>query len=90
MKLILAIKQKNEELRLKNSEIQQRLHERKTTPECRSFLVTFVFAPLVVGAVVRLVFGEKWNYSQHLARTIFPSMGLLPLFNFFVKREMYR
>ena len=78
MNLILAIKQKNEELLLRGDELQQLVGERKTSGGTRSLLIAFVFAPFVAGSAVRFFFGVKRNISKHLLRAIFPSLGLMP------------
>jgi len=80
MDLIAEAKQKNEQLLAKNLIFQQCLRARVNAPEFKSFLITFIVAPVIVGAAAQLVFGSKESMSHYLYRAVLPGLRLLPLF----------
>lgn len=53
MKLIEEIKQRNESLILQRAELHQQLGARINAPEFRSFFVTFVAAPFIIGTLAK-------------------------------------
>lgn len=90
MSLTLSIKQKNEELLLKKSVIQETLSERLSVPECSSFLITFALAPFVVGAAISLLGrGTKHGFSRFLGLAFVPGLRWNSLFKLFSKRELH-
>ena len=80
MDLIAEAKQKNEQLLVKNLMFQQCLCARVNAPEFKSFLITFIAAPVIVGAAAQLAFGSKGLMPHHLYRSVLPGLRLLPLF----------
>lgn len=91
MNLMLSIKQKNEELVLKNIAMRAVLRERLNVPESKSFFVTFMAAPFILGAASRLIFGARRSgIPRQLIRSIIPGLTWMPLFDFCLKQESNR
>jgi hypothetical protein len=80
MDLKTEVIQKNERLLLQNAILQRNLSARVNTLGLRSFLLTFVVAPFVFGAVVQLGLGSKDSVSHRLYRAVLPRWMLWPLF----------
>ncbi len=90
MSLTLSIKQKNEELLLKENLIQGVLSERLAVPECSSFLITFALAPFVVGAAISFLGrGSKYGFSHLLGLAFVPGLRWTSLFKMLSKRELH-
>jgi hypothetical protein len=80
MDLATKVKLKNSELLVQGAALQQRIEARVDVPGFRSFLVTFVVAPFLVGAAIRLLPGDTGITARHLIRIIFPELRLWTLF----------
>jgi hypothetical protein len=80
MHLVTEVKQKNDRLLLQNAIFQRNLSARVNTPGLSSFLLTFIVAPFVVGAVAQLGLGSKNSVSHRLYRAVLPRWMLWPLF----------
>jgi hypothetical protein len=80
MDLATRVKLKNSELVVQGIALQQQIEARVETPGFRSFLVTFVVAPFVLGAAIRLLPGNAGITARHLIRIIFPELRLWTLF----------
>jgi len=80
MDLKAEIRQKNDQLLMQNSILQQHLCARVNAPQIRSFLLTFVVAPLIVGAIAQRAVGSKSSASHRLYRAILPGWQFWSLF----------
>ncbi|WP_323815564.1 hypothetical protein [Cellvibrio sp. NN19] len=91
MNLMLSIKQKNEEVAIKNVAMRAALCEQLNAPESQSFFITFAVAPFILGAASRLLVGKRRSgISRQLIRSIIPGLTWMPLLNFFLKQESQR
>lgn len=79
MDLMAEAKQKNDQLFLKNAVLQQHLCARVNAPKSSSFLITFILAPLIVGAVAQLALGAKQSVSHPLYRVVLSGLRFWPL-----------
>lgn len=80
MDLIAELKQKNDQLLLKNAVLQQCLCTRINKPECSSFLITFTVAPFIVGVITQLVLGANSSMSHQLRSAALSGLRFWPLF----------
>lgn len=80
MNLVVEVKQKSDRLALQGAELQQCLNLALKKPAFSSFLITFVFAPLLVGVVVGIVSAPTGSTMQRIFRVAFPGLRLLPFF----------
>jgi hypothetical protein len=80
MSLTAEVKQKNNQLLLQCTALQQQLDVRINTPEFSSFLVTFAIAPFLVGVVTGLSHAPKGTLAHQLYRIAFPGLRLWSLF----------
>jgi hypothetical protein len=80
MDLKAKVKLKSDQLSLQNANLQQHLCARVNTPEFSSFFISFVVAPFVVGAVMRIALGPKDSTAYRLYRAILPGLRTLPIF----------
>lgn len=80
MDLKAQVKQKNEQLLLQNAILQKSLRARVNAPGLSSFLLTFIVAPFVFGAIAQLGLGSKDSVSHRLYRAVLPRWMLWPLF----------
>lgn len=74
MDLIAVVKQKNDQLSAQHLLLQEHLVIRASTPHFRSFVATFIIAPLIVGAVARLVLGSKPSLYRHIFLAVLPRL----------------
>ncbi len=79
MSLSATVKQKNEQLLIQRTELQQCLQVRLDAPGFSSFFITFALAPLLVGAIAGAVSSPKGSVSYQLCRLVFPGLRLWPL-----------
>lgn len=80
MDLIAEIKQKNDQLLLKNAVLQQYLCARINTPTFSSFLITFTLAPFIVGAATQLILEANSPISHQLRRVALSGLRFWPPF----------
>lgn len=80
MNLLESIKQKNHELQKNVAATEALLRERVANPSARSFGITFVVTPFVIGAGAQFLFGSKWSATHYFRRLILPRLRLLPFF----------
>lgn len=80
MDLASRVKLKNNELLLHGVLLQQQIGARVETTKFRSFLITFVITPFVIGAAIRLLPGESGMITRQLWRVAFPELRLWSLF----------
>ncbi len=91
MSLMLSIKQKSEELVIKNAAMRAALCEQLNTSESRSFFITFAAAPFILGMASRLLMSHRQSgVSRQLIQSIIPGLTWMPLFNLFIKQETQR
>jgi hypothetical protein len=79
MDLASKVKLKNSELMVQGIALQHKIGVRVDTTRFRSFLVTFVITPFVVGAAIRLLPGETGIIGRQLWRIVFPELRLWSL-----------
>lgn len=81
MDLEEKVKHKSSQLLLQNSILQQRLCAKVNTSEFGSFLITFIVAPFIVGAVAQGALGckDKSSASRRLTRAALPVWRLWSL-----------
>lgn len=80
MDLATRVKLKNSELLVQAVSLQQQLGARVDATGFRSFLITFVVAPFVIGAAIRLLPGDTGIMTRQFFRIIFPELRLWTLF----------
>lgn len=81
MDLVTQVELKNSQLLLKRIELQQGLDARAHTPYFKSFLITFVVAPFVLGVIARTTIKPISIFSLPFYRTFL--RGFLAGRNFF-------
>lgn len=81
MDLEEKVKHKSNQLLLQNSILQQRLCAKVNTSEFGSFLITFIVAPFIVGAVAQSALGskDKNSASHRFTRAALPVWRLWSL-----------
>lgn len=80
MDLKAKVKLKSDQLSFRNAILQQHLCARVNTTQFNSFFITFVVAPFVAGAVMRIALGPKDSRAYRLYRAILPGLRTLPIF----------
>lgn len=78
MNLAAEVKQKNDHLLLQGIELQRQLHLTLNKPAFSSFLITFVLAPLLVGAVAGVAAAPKGSRARQLVRIALPGLRFIP------------
>lgn len=68
MNLKAKVKQKNNQLMLRNVALEEQLYARVNAPEFGSFLVTFIAAPLIFGAIAHHALGSRKSAPPKLYR----------------------
>ncbi|HSX50308.1 MAG TPA: hypothetical protein VLF09_05095 [Cellvibrio sp.] len=79
MNLMTEVKQKNKQLLLRDAALEQKLSARVNTPAIGSFLVTFIAAPFIIGAMAHCVLGSNRAASRRLYRLALPGLRLWSL-----------
>ncbi|MEN0036894.1 MAG: hypothetical protein AAGC78_07485 [Cellvibrio sp.] len=80
MDLATRVKLKNSELLVQGLALQQQIEARVEVPGFRSFLVTFIVAPFIMGAAIRLLPGNTGMKARYVLRIIFPELRRWTLF----------
>jgi hypothetical protein len=76
MNLMAKVKQKNNQLLLRSAALEQQLQARVNNPEFGSFLITFIAAPFIVGAVTHYALGSSGVAPRKLYRIALPGLKL--------------
>jgi len=79
MELTALVKQKNKELTVQSVALQQHLSARATTPDFRSFLITFVAIPFILGAMARFLPGNVGVTTRHFVRAFLRGLRFWPI-----------
>lgn len=74
MDLVAVVKQKNDQLSARHLLLQEHFATRVSTPQLRSFVATFVIAPLIAGVVAQLVLGSKPSLYRHIFLAVLPRL----------------
>jgi hypothetical protein len=80
MDLITRVKQKNDQLLLRNVVLQQCLCARINTSKFCSFLITFTVTPFIIGAVTQLTLETNSSMSYLLRRAALSGLKFRPPF----------
>ena len=80
MDLKAQIKQKNDQLLVQNSILQQYLRARACTPRFSSYLLTFVIAPMIAGVITQRTFSSRNSATHPLYRALLSSWHFWSLF----------
>lgn len=89
MNLSAEVKQKNEKLSQKRIVLQKQLEERILVPQFRSFFITFVIAPIIIGMAVGAVRYPRASFPYRLSRILLMGWRFLPVLKF-QKSELHR
>lgn len=89
MNLSAEVKQKNEKVSQKRIALQKQLQERILMPHFRSFFITFVLVPLLIGVAVGAVRYPGSFFSYRLSRFVLMGWRFLPALKF-QKSELHR
>jgi hypothetical protein len=79
MNLLAKVQQKNNQLLLRNAELEQQLCARVNNPDIGSFLVTFIAAPFIIGVMAHRVLGSDGAATRKLYRIALPGLRLWSL-----------
>lgn len=79
MNLMAEVKLKNSQLLLRNAAFEQQLQARVNAPRIGSFLITFIVAPFIVGAVAHCALGSNRGLPHKFYRVALPGLRLWSL-----------